>query len=1208
MHIYVALFIFILSCSLHANPRFSDTAQVMQRYDYNSGLSQVSVTSLAQDQFGYIWIGTQAGLNRFDGHEFRQFESVQQSNVHLAGGFITSLCQDKDMMWIGTSTGLSVYHSNKGIFQSFLASDSQSISSDRVEFIDCKTDRVVITTEVGQPYVIFQNSLEIMDPKISGKDPRNVIYRDGIYYFIDDQGLYSQKEGTETLELLLAGQFKQFKITHSRIYLFTFDSGLIVYDLSLKREEWRKVFQPVESSVLNDITVSADKITLATGNGVYLLNFDGDVQRHWTKTDKLQQGLQDNNVLSVMRDNEDDLWIGTESRGLHFLTKLSDSFGHVGEFNYVHSPIVSPDVRSFALDTDGTFWVATSDGLSIFDGFGFVNPAQIYSQLVALEHVFITKIFAHKHYLWITTRGSGIFRLDLNTSRLENWKPEFNGALELNFNDVYYYNHEVLVSSRGHGLLKYDAIENQFHSFFDPTLFNAPNHVTSVRSSGKSLIFGSVGEGIFKFEDGILSNLNTQTGLASDIVFMIEIDDKGRVWAASEAGLTITQNNFKTERIVKKSDGLANDAIWSLVFDGKSHVWLGTSGGLSQINIDDYTIYNFLPFDGVQDYEFNYNAAWLAPDGRVFIGGAKGFNQFYPEHIAIKQRKNDLIISEIAVLGETLKPSDGGLINTATELTSRINLEHDQNIISLQYSSLEFTSDKQMKYFYRVIGLSDQWLRLAKGSRQVNLLKLEPGIYQVEVYTVNRFNQHSPIHQTQIKVNAPLWWNTWSKLLYLALLIALVAYNFHLRQKRFAQVVEDNKKMADLKERLELSLWASGDELWDWHLKTKNIYRHRVMPRIDYGCAFEYMQVEDISAFVHPKDSINLEDKLEACIRGEEDSYEVPLRVKDLSGKWVWVLDRGKVVNREKNGVATRIAGALKDITELKSHQDALQRLNEQLEIKVAMRTDELYKKNQKLEQAMIELKRTQQELIESERMASLGNLVAGVAHEINTPLGVAITALTYNMECLSQIDKKLQDKTLKQSDLDKAIQEQNNGYALIMRNLDRAQSLIGNFKQVAVDQSSETEREINLKEYVIDVFDSLTPLVKGKGITIDINGGDDIILNTYPGAIYQILTNLLNNSVIHGFENLSNGHISTSILAEKKAVVITYHDNGVGVNPKIITNIFDPFVTSKRNQGGCGLGMHIVYNLVTQLLKGEIKCTSEPGSGVKFVIRIPIF
>ncbi|MFC3031198.1 two-component regulator propeller domain-containing protein [Pseudoalteromonas fenneropenaei] len=1178
----------------------------MQRFDYDSGLSQVSVTALAQDQFGYIWIGTQAGLNRFDGHEFKQFSPKQQSRTDLAGGFITALCHEGDKLWIGTSTGLSIYYSSEGIFRSLLASEYAAIASDRVSGIDCHTEQVVVSTEVGRSYIVNSETLQIQAFPYNAELVRNVVRSGQHYYVLLETGLAQYSIQSGLIEVILPGNFKRFELAAGRAYIFDQQSTLTVLSLAKPQIVWQKTFHPIDTTPLNDIEITADRVTLATGNGVYLLSTDGDVLKHWKKQEQYQQGLQDNNILSVMRDLDQDLWIGTETRGLQYFSALSDAFGHVSEFNYSARPLVSPDVRAFALDEQGRFWIATSDGPFYFENNGFHRGEQQFAALTKLNGLFITKVFAYQDALWFTTRGAGVYRYQFSTAMLSNWRPDLGGAVELNFNDITIHKQAIIASTRGHGMLRFDSIKQDFEPYL-PVELLSPNHVTSLLSIDNELWFGSVGDGLYRYRDGHLEHLSTQHGLVSDIVFMLAKDNNGKIWVASEAGLSVVSQDFTLERSVTRHDGLSNDAIWAMVFDGKDHLWVGTSGGLSQINVDSLSIYNFLPVDGVQDNEFNYNAAWLSPDGRVFLGGAKGFNQFYPERIITKNHPQPLLLSEIAVLGKVLKPSAESLITQAPEFSQSLLLEHTQNIVSLQYASLEFSFDRQLKYFYRVTGLSNTWLRLANGSRQVNLLKLVPGKYQVEVYTVNRFNQHSPIHKFSIQVQAPWYWSSWSKLAYGLAFVLVLWLFFQSKQKRYHQVLSDNRQMTELRERLELSLWASGDELWDWHLTSHEIFRHSVSKRIHYGKAQTHLELEGLNQYVHPKDSITLEDKLESCIRGEAESYEAALRVKDINGNWVWVLDRGKVVSRDVNGYATRIAGALKDITELKIHQDALQKLNEQLEIKVAMRTDELYKKNQKLEQAMMELKRTQQELIVSEKMASLGNLVAGIAHEINTPLGVAITAITYNQECLQAVEAKLTNKTLKQSDLERAIQEQNNGYTLIMRNLDRAQSLIANFKQVAVDQSSETERVVNLKNYVQDVFDALAPLIKGKGIEVELIGRNDLDILTYPGAIYQIISNLLNNSVIHGFEGMTSGRVTTEIVEQDGQLKLIYCDNGRGVKPEILGSIFDPFVTSKRNQGGCGLGMHIVYNLVTQLLRGDIVCDSKPDQGVCFTIIFPL-
>ncbi|MDW7550609.1 PAS domain-containing protein [Pseudoalteromonas sp. McH1-7] len=1191
--------------SIASFPEFSDTAQVMRRYDYSSGLSQVTITAITQDQLGYIWVGTQSGLNRFDGHDFIQFEVKQNSKNHLSGGFITSLCHSGKYIWIGTSTGLSVYDAEAGLFRSILAAYNDAINSDRVKKVACYGESVTVSTEEGDAYRVNYQTLEPEKLYLTGKFVRDVQETRNAFVYLNADGLVSQPKDKVGAKVILDGEFKTLSLSHGRIFAVDDEEQIIAFDTKFNKVLWKKVISDKVNFSIFQVKVRTNEILVASNNGVFVLDLQGNIKRHWYRRAEQNDGLQDNNILSVQRDRNGDLWIGTESQGLHFFSQLSESFGHVGEQNFPHAPLGHPDVRNFALDSSERLWIGTSSGLYIYQQSSFIEAYRLFPSLSAIKGSFITQVKIYDDTLWLTTRGDGVIKYGLLQGEYLHLQPDSENGPELSFNDITKYQSQILVSSRTLGLMRFDNESNRLLPFFENRP-DTPSHVSSFKVVGQDLWFGSIGEGLFKYSKGQLHNITTQDGLKSNLVFMIDEDPWQRLWIASEAGVSLVDKDMQVVKTIGEQDGLGNQAVWGLVHDDYEYMWLGTSGGLSRVNVMDFAIDNFLPIDGVQAHEFNYNAAWKAPDGRIFMGGAKGFNQFFPQNVSISNSARPILVSTIELLGEPIKPSPNGILPVAPELASELHLRHDQNIISLQYSSLDFGSEK-LSFYYRIKGLSDKWLKLANGARQINLLQLEPGVYRVETYTVNRFNMQSPVHEFSIYVDAPLWWNTYSKTLYGLVIIFIIVGFVRARQQRYRKVLRDNQAMSALQERLELSLWASGDELWDWHVESGCIYRYSVNPKINFGELQDKLILSELDQFVHPKDCVLLEERLLACVDGNEDVYELAIRVKGQDGEWVWVLDRGKVVARDENDKALRIAGALKDIADLKAHQQALQSLNEQLEIKVAMRTDELYKKNQKLEQAMIELKQTQEELIESEKMASLGVVVAGVAHEINTPLGIAITALSHNEDCLSDLVDKLENKTLKQADLVASIASQKEGYLLVTRNLRRAESLISNFKQVAVDQSSEVERDINLLEYINDVFDSLKPLAKNKEVQLEIDGNRSINITTFPGAIYQIMANLFNNSVIHGFEDSASGCVRVTVEENGSHWSIIYSDNGVGMDETMEKTLFEPFVTTKRNQGGCGLGMHIVYNLVTQLLKGEIRCKTAKFEGVEITIRVPL-
>lgn len=307
----------------------------------------------------------------------------------------------------------------------------------------------------------------------------------------------------------------------------------------------------------------------------------------------------------------------------------------------------------------------------------------------------------------------------------------------------------------------------------------------------------------------------------------------------------------------------------------------------------------------------------------------------------------------------------------------------------------------------------------------------------------------------------------------------------------------------------------------------------------------------------------------------------------------------------------------LDDIRKREQAEAALEQANRELEQRVTDRTRqlrarsaELEQRNRELEKTLEKLQSTQHQLVESEKMAALGNLVAGVAHEINTPIGIGFTAATYLSDEAHRLQKtsppdgeRLLSLTLESSQL-------------ICSNLERAAQLIRAFKQVSVDQSSEHRRPFELIRYLHEILLSLKPQLKNSQPEVIITGPETLIIDSYPGSYYQIFSNLILNSVIHGFEHHAGGRIeiNVSLISSQDnagpgdLLQIDYRDNGRGVPADWHQKLFEPFVTSKRHQDCSGLGMHICYNLVSQLLQGQI--TSIPTAieaGAHFRLQLPL-
>lgn len=267
---------------------------------------------------------------------------------------------------------------------------------------------------------------------------------------------------------------------------------------------------------------------------------------------------------------------------------------------------------------------------------------------------------------------------------------------------------------------------------------------------------------------------------------------------------------------------------------------------------------------------------------------------------------------------------------------------------------------------------------------------------------------------------------------------------------------------------------------------------------------------------------------------------------------------------------------------------------------------EELQEANKALWESLVMIKRTQAQLVESEKLAALGGLVAGVAHEINTPVGIGMTAASFLQRRCGETARRMADGTLKKSELELYFEEAVESSDMILSNLNRAAELIRSFKQIAVDQASEDRRVIRLKQYVEQLLVSLHHRLKRTQHTVTLVCPDELEYDGYPGFLSQILTNFIENSLIHGFSEKEKGHIVMEISPVGDQIILRYTDDGRGMNEDDRRRIFDPFFTTARGQGGSGLGMHIVYNLVTQHLGGTIDCRSAPLQGIAFTLTIP--
>jgi len=278
------------------------------------------------------------------------------------------------------------------------------------------------------------------------------------------------------------------------------------------------------------------------------------------------------------------------------------------------------------------------------------------------------------------------------------------------------------------------------------------------------------------------------------------------------------------------------------------------------------------------------------------------------------------------------------------------------------------------------------------------------------------------------------------------------------------------------------------------------------------------------------------------------------------------------------------------------------------LEDQVAQRTAELTSANNELTMALANLKTAQRELVESEKLASLGRLVAGVAHELNTPLGNAMTVVSALGDRWAKLDQMLADNTpMRRSQLEELVKDTRRGQDILQRNVQKAADLVRDFKQVAIDQTTDSRRDFDLSQVVEDVLVMVEPSFKHTPFKIVTDLTRELEMSSYPGALGQVLTNLLMNALVHGFEGRDEGLVRVSCRPHgSDQVELVVEDDGRGMDASVVRKIFDPFFTTKLGKGGSGLGMHIVHNIVTNVLGGQIEVQSTPGQGSRMTMLMP--
>jgi ligand-binding sensor domain-containing protein/signal transduction histidine kinase len=1218
------LFAILLLFAVSAWAHHDSTREGDIRFDrlgLDEGLSQSTVLSVAQDSTGFMWFATEDGLNRYDGYQFKVYRHDPANPESLNHNFINALLIDsRGDLWVGSRGGLQIFDPMRDNFRVPGPIDGKASLVDVMALAESRDGVVWAATQRGAVYR-FSGAPELIVPESDALGTVHDLHldragrvwisaRSGLHIFTRNASGDFRPEQLPGLKAIMAPVYQVLEDGAGRFWVAYADGvmSLSLYARSDQETGFQQQLLLSGESVEGLLQARSGTIWAATGSGLIQFDEHGFRRHRADINDPLSLG--GNDVLALFEDASRIMWVGTTGFGLSRYAPHASHFLHLGVKSVPGEGLNNALVWAIERDHHGGLWLGTKGG-----GLNYRTPAGVFRYFLpgedasnSLNSDWVLAIHETADgSLWIGTRGGGLSRLEPDSGRITTFRHDPADPTSI-ANDRIYALIEgaggVLWLGTNDGLSRFDRETGK-----SVTIKHQPEVANSLRDSSirallldteNNLWVGTRRGGVHRVDPQTLAVEPVLNELADHLVLSLYRDPGDTLWLATDRGLVSFHIGETRYRVYRRADGLPNDLVYGILPGSDGQLWISTNRGLSRLDGDSGQFINFDTGNGLATNEFNQGAYHVDVDGQLMFGNVQGLTLFHPDDLATDPVAPRTAITDIRISNQSVTSGEGqALVDRPVHLLDRLTLQSGQGIVTLEFASLHYATPERAHYAYRLLGASDEWIETDASRRTATFTGLAPGEYrfQVRAANVDGVWQTDP---TELLIDVlPPWWRTgWAFLIYLTVAAGLLLFILRMRASSSQERQQVQNLIAESEERLRLSLWGSGDELWDWDLGTGVVHRMNELENLDRPDIEYFRGVKSLGDYMHPEDREAFEKALQGHLAGRGDNFEATYRCRNKLGGWTWVLDRGQVVSMDAEGQPARLSGTTRVIDELKNTEEALRTLNDQLEERVTERTSALQKANE-------DLNTTQAQLVESEKMASLGNLVAGVAHELNTPIGIGLTAASHLKSQVDQVMDQFPDEQMHPT-LQGFCRHSAESAALIMTSLERAAKMVKSFKQVAVDQAVEEKRVFDLHNYLEQILTSLRPRLRKSLHLVELDCPDNLTLESFPGAFYQIISNLILNSLTHAFEPGQEGIISIEAKADNRRLYLHYRDNGRGMNEEVRSKVFEPFFTTRRGQGGTGLGMHIVFNIVTQILEGTIRCDSTVGAGVSFELRLP--
>ncbi len=1170
------------------------------------GLSQSVVQAVAQDPRGFIWIGTQQGLNRFDGHEFISYFNQPGEPKSLSHDWIWALHFDRrGVLWIGSNGGLDRLDPNAGTVEPVFARRESELGATPV--------RVIAEDDQGNLWL--------------GTDGGGVVryepHTGELHRFAQDGG--------------------EDSLTNNRVRALHIDGDGFVWigtdggglgRLDPLSERMVPIELPGNDGRVRFITSNdqGDIWVATTERGLYRLHAGGALKAHYTAAGSLSS----NAVRVLLEDDLGNLWVGTDSHGLNRFDPATESFEVLRHQSANAFSLNTDHITALFQDRGGLLWVGTHVGLNTWNP--HVGGFSTYRQQGGAEHQLSSNWIAAFEEatdgrLFVATAGGGVNVVDLESGKAERLGPQ-EGPYGLADNRVMALavapDGGLWAGTRAGGLSRYDGATDRWktyrHDPDDPQSLPFDGVTSLLFDSAGSLWVGTYGGGLGRFlpeldgfenfrrdpsvatslcSDRILAlyqgrqggiwlgthwdglchldpvsgtfvqfhhDPDDATSLSSDSAWSLSEDAAGNLWVGTaDAGLSVWRHGDRQRGLVRfqrisVADGLPSNVVYGILSEPSGRVWASGSRGLASVDLETDVIRRFGIGDGLQSNEFNHGAQFRASDGRLIFGGVSGFNAFYPRNIQGNSYAPPVALTRF------LRHNQPTSLDSLRDTNGLVTFDSTDRLITFEYAALDFTDPKGIEYRHRLDGFDDEWVGDNK-RRAATYTNLSPGDYLFRVVATNKDGIESEAEfQVPFRVLPPIWATWWAQTGYVlaALLAGLIFYRAYARRVAHAAEIHQinetlireirarQHKEAEL-ERTEQRAQRYLDVVEvmilaldrDGAIMMVNPKGTRVL-----GCSEADILGKDFyEAFVPPEFRAEVRARFEAV--DQHDYSESPI-VNQKGEERMVAWHAIALPETDTNPAGTLISG--EDISQMR---------------------------------------RLEKQLRDAQKMESVGTLARGVAHDFNNLLGSVLGYAELAMAAGSD-SRRAADHY---RNLEKAV---GNARLLVKRILSFGDSSGSRAQPVRLD--TVVRETLQLVEPTMGAsvrlelaLDADCPPVMADAIQLE-----QVVLNLCMNAVQAMSEEGGTLSIELSARDIDMEEArSTTTLSPGLHARLVIADTGPGMDHGTLSRIFDPFYTTRRQVGGTGLGLAIVHGIVTQL-QGSISAQSEPGRGARFEIHLP--